>query len=175
MPQMQSLDHADAITYKAAAALPYDDRERAATGLRGQLRLMAIAGGAIPDWSTLEVAGPTELRGLNGDTWFEWHGSVRARDGELLEEPTDGWARPDRSAEETAPFARGTGTGDPRRQRSPGRGTGHGLRGAPTRAPSDRAVRAALRRAVRSPRRSRRGNPDYSSPFGGTDGRSGLC
>jgi hypothetical protein len=130
---MHSFDDPGAVTYKAAAALPYDDRERAVAVLRGQLRLMAIAGGIMPDWSTLEVAGPTEPPGLRRAGWFEWHASVRTHDGQLLEEPTDGWARPDRSADETAPFACVTDTGGPQRQESPGRGTGHGLRGALTR------------------------------------------
>jgi hypothetical protein len=108
VPQIQSLGAPHAVTYKAAAALPYDDREHAAPALRGQLRIMAIAGGATPDWSTLEIAGPTEMPGLHGGiSWFEWHGSVRTRNGELLEEPSGGMARPDRSAEQTAPLARG--------------------------------------------------------------------
>jgi hypothetical protein len=107
VPGIQSLDDLDAVTYKAAAALPYDDQERAGAALRGQLRIMAIAGGATPDWSTLEIAGPTEVPGWHGVSWFEWHGSIRARNGRSLEEPSDGRAWPDRSAEETAPLARG--------------------------------------------------------------------
>ncbi|MCU1668981.1 MAG: uncharacterized protein JWP40_1908 [Blastococcus sp.] len=108
MPRIPSLDDLDAVTYKAAAALPYDDRERAAAGLRGQLCIMAIAGRATPDWSTLEIAGPTEMPGLHGGiSWFEWHGSVLTRNSELLEEPSGARARSDRSAEQTAPLARG--------------------------------------------------------------------
>ncbi len=63
-------------TYQAATALPYDDLVRATAGLRGQLRPMAIADGATPDWSTMAVEGPTETVGRHGVVWFEWTGSV---------------------------------------------------------------------------------------------------
>ncbi|WP_347059659.1 hypothetical protein ABC795_04225 [Blastococcus sp. HT6-30] len=66
------------MIYKAAAALPYDDRERATAGLRGQLRLMAVCDDATPDWTTLNVAGPTPSPGLHGRTWFEWSATVEA-------------------------------------------------------------------------------------------------
>lgn len=66
-------------TYRAAAALPYDDHERAAACLRGQLRFMARIDGAAPDWTTLEIEGPTESLGLRGGTWFEWTATVEAR------------------------------------------------------------------------------------------------
>jgi hypothetical protein len=45
--------------YRAAAALPFTDREAAIVGLQGQLTVMAAAAGASPDWSTLSVEGPT--------------------------------------------------------------------------------------------------------------------
>jgi hypothetical protein len=64
------------VIYKAAAALPYDDRHRATSGLRGQLRVMAACVGATPDWATLAVEGPTETPGAHGRTWFEWTATV---------------------------------------------------------------------------------------------------
>ncbi len=54
------------MTYQAAAALPYNDRVRVVADLRGQLRLMALADGATPDWSTMTVEGPVEVTGLHG-------------------------------------------------------------------------------------------------------------
>ncbi|WP_347059653.1 hypothetical protein ABC795_04190 [Blastococcus sp. HT6-30] len=45
------------MTYRAAAALPYNDLERATAGLRGQLRVMAATDRAMPDWTTLAVEG----------------------------------------------------------------------------------------------------------------------
>ncbi|MGY1778759.1 hypothetical protein [Geodermatophilus sp. SYSU D01036] len=64
------------MTYRATTALPYDDRERATAGLRGHLRLMTAANGAVPDWSTLQVDGPTEAVDRHGATWFEWTATV---------------------------------------------------------------------------------------------------
>ncbi len=66
------------VTYRAAAALPYNDRNRATAGLRGQLRLMATADGATLDWSTVAVEGPVTSTGLHGAMWFEWTASVEA-------------------------------------------------------------------------------------------------
>ncbi len=67
--------------YRASAALPYYNHERAILGLRGQLRLMALANGAVPDWTTLCVNGPTKVPGLYGAVWFEWSATVEARLG----------------------------------------------------------------------------------------------
>jgi hypothetical protein len=61
--------------FRAAAALPHNDRERATSGLRGQLRLMAAAAGGTANWSTLDVAGPVTTPGRSA-TWFEWTASV---------------------------------------------------------------------------------------------------
>ena len=62
--------------YRAAAAVPFDDRDRVIAGLRGQLRVMAAAAGADPDWSTLRVQGPVE-RGSDHDTGLsEWTATV---------------------------------------------------------------------------------------------------
>ena len=64
------------MIYRAAAALPYEDRTRALAGLRGQLRIMAVAAGTTPDWTTLTVAGPDEVAGAQARMRFEWHASV---------------------------------------------------------------------------------------------------
>jgi hypothetical protein len=64
------------VIYRAAAALPHEDRIRALDGLRGQLRIMAVATGATPDWTTLRVAGPTEVAGVQDRMRFEWRASV---------------------------------------------------------------------------------------------------
>ncbi len=76
--------HPEPVRYVAAAALPYADRERATAGLRGQLRLMALAAAATPDWSTLSVTGPTEVLGARSRTWFEWTATVEVAGGEHL-------------------------------------------------------------------------------------------
>jgi len=65
------------MEYRAAAAYPYVNRERATAGLRGQLRLLAGDDGAACDWSTLLVEGPTEATGMHGRAWFEWTATVR--------------------------------------------------------------------------------------------------
>ena len=72
------------VIYRAAAAYPYVDADHAATALREQLRLMALAGGGTPDWSTLLVEGPTEWTGLHGPTWFEWTATLSADGGRDL-------------------------------------------------------------------------------------------
>jgi hypothetical protein len=64
------------VIYRAAAALPHEDRSRALDGLRGQLRIMAVAAGATPDWTTLRVAGPDEVADAQQRMRFEWHASV---------------------------------------------------------------------------------------------------
>jgi hypothetical protein len=37
---------------------------------------MVVAAGATPDWTTLAVAGPTEMAGAADGTRFEWAASV---------------------------------------------------------------------------------------------------
>jgi hypothetical protein len=64
------------MIYRAAAALPHEDRIQALDGLRGQLRIMAVAAGATPDWTTLHLAGPDEVAGAQEPMRFEWHASV---------------------------------------------------------------------------------------------------
>jgi hypothetical protein len=77
------------VIYRAAAALPHENRTRALDGLRGQLRIMAVAAGATPDWATLEVAGPDEVAGAQPPTRFEWHASVVVHGGSRLSRPAD--------------------------------------------------------------------------------------
>ena len=74
----------------ARAAYPYADCERAAAGRRGQLRVMAAAGGGAPDWSTFSVEGPVEVPGVRGRIWFEWAASVAVVGGrDLTRDPLD--------------------------------------------------------------------------------------
>jgi hypothetical protein len=67
--------------FRAAAALPYDDREMAIAGLRGQLHVMATAAGAVPDWSTLHVEGPTVGEEITEAGWSEWAATVTVAAG----------------------------------------------------------------------------------------------
>ncbi|MGY1712516.1 hypothetical protein ACI8AC_23695 [Geodermatophilus sp. SYSU D00758] len=71
-------------TYRAAAAYPYPNRERATSALRGQLRLMALAGGGTADWSTLTVQGPRKAPGFRGVCWYEWWATVEVDGGRDL-------------------------------------------------------------------------------------------
>jgi hypothetical protein len=65
------------VTFTATAAYPYVERDRATMGLRAALRHQPAIAGAEPDWSTLTVDGPTEVRGAHGRSWFQWQASVR--------------------------------------------------------------------------------------------------
>ncbi|MDK3256948.1 hypothetical protein [Blastococcus capsensis] len=62
--------------YRAAAAVPFDDPDRVTAGLRGQLRVMAAAAGADPDWSTLRVQGPVRRGAHRGTGLSEWTATV---------------------------------------------------------------------------------------------------
>ncbi len=73
-----------AVIYRAAAAYPCVDVEQATTALREQLRLMALAGGGTPDWSTLRVQGPIESTRQHGPTLFEWTATLSADGGRDL-------------------------------------------------------------------------------------------
>ena len=73
------------MIYRAAAAFPYDNEEQASAALRGQLRIIALAGGGIPDWSTLVVEGPLESTGFSGRrSHFEWSATLSADGGRDL-------------------------------------------------------------------------------------------
>ncbi len=84
------------MIYEAAAAYPYEDRERATSGLRDQLRLMAITGGGNLDWTSLTVEGPTEAPGPHGATWLANGGrpSPWSADGTSSVSPSTTRARP---------------------------------------------------------------------------------
>jgi hypothetical protein len=82
------------VIYRAAAALPDDDRQSAVDGLRGQLRIMAVAAGATPDWTTLVVAGPVEMADAEDRTRFEWTASVAVRGATVLDDLPDPDALP---------------------------------------------------------------------------------
>lgn len=66
------------MSYTATAALPYVDAARAVAGLRGELRLLAGRDGAVPDWRTLRIVGPSETVGRHGVVWYEWQAAVDA-------------------------------------------------------------------------------------------------
>ena len=93
------------MMYRAAAALPSNDRGRATAGLQGQLRLMATAARATPDWSTLVVAGPTRVAEPQGRTWFEWTGEVAVEGGDLPDLPVDDAELLPRGPDDTLPHA----------------------------------------------------------------------
>jgi hypothetical protein len=53
------------VEFRATASYPYVDRDRAVSGLRGQLReIIARASVGVPNWSSLVVEGPVENPGL---------------------------------------------------------------------------------------------------------------
>ena len=63
----------------ATAAYPYpDSRERAALGLRAQIREAAATAGRSPDWATFVIEGPRESAGRHGVIWYEWTATVEA-------------------------------------------------------------------------------------------------
>jgi SRSO17 transposase len=73
---------ASSVEDTAAAALPYDNRDRAAARLRGQPRLLAVAAGATPDRSTFTVSCPMTHPGRHrGQVWFEWTATVEVVSG----------------------------------------------------------------------------------------------
>ena len=67
------------VQFTARTALPYLDEVRAVSGLREELREQAAAHWQVPDWSTLEVTGPTEVVGASGRTWYRWAATVTAK------------------------------------------------------------------------------------------------
>ena len=66
-------------TFSASAALPYDDLDRATGSLRDELRHALASVDEVPDWSTLEVKGPTEVKGASGRTWYRWTATVESQ------------------------------------------------------------------------------------------------
>lgn len=94
------------MIYRAAAAVPHVNRESAMDGLRGQLRIMAVAAGATLDWTTMTVTGPTEMAGAGDRTRFEWTASVAGQGLSILDTLPDPDVDPPASydVDETMPF-----------------------------------------------------------------------
>src|SRR3954465_15018330 len=69
-------------TLRAAAAVPFEHRHRVVGCLQEQLRVMADAAGATPDWTTLTVTGPVEMPGAEPAARFEWTATVVVRSAE---------------------------------------------------------------------------------------------
>jgi hypothetical protein len=69
------------VTFRATAALPFDNLDQATAGLRGRLQLMVADCGRelMPDWKTLLVTGPTTTKDVRGNTWFEWAATMQAK------------------------------------------------------------------------------------------------
>ncbi len=72
-------------------------------GLRGQLRVMAVAGGTTPDWTTLAVEGSIEAPSLRGRTWFEWAATVEADGEDVTQAPAHAAESTARPTIETQP------------------------------------------------------------------------
>ncbi len=67
-------------TYAACTALPYPNRDRAAAGLRAELR-HNLGRGETPDWATCALTGPVENSDARGCTWYEYRGEVTTTAG----------------------------------------------------------------------------------------------
>lgn len=65
------------MIYRALAVLPHDDSNGAVVKLCEQLRTMAAAANAVPDWDslTVEEPAPEPLHTL-GPGWFRWVATV---------------------------------------------------------------------------------------------------
>ncbi|WP_139220542.1 hypothetical protein [Trujillonella endophytica] len=67
------------MQFAARVSLPVLDEARAVFGLRGDLREQAARHWQVPDWTTLDVTGPTEVVGASGRTWYRWKATVDAK------------------------------------------------------------------------------------------------
>jgi hypothetical protein len=67
------------VIFTATTALPYAHAERAAAGLRAEVRRQLLEAGELADWATLEVTGPSEVPDGLGRTWFEYQATMHAR------------------------------------------------------------------------------------------------
>jgi len=126
--------------YQAAAALPHRDRGRATEGLRAQLTIMAAAAGVTPDWSTLDVTGPTERTGTQQGARFEWRGRVAmCGSSHLVALPDpDAFLQPPAANGDTVPFRVDSSWKEPLRAEQPG-----SAQPPRRRSPSETATRAA--------------------------------
>src|SRR4051794_4985178 len=88
---MAARDHRG-MTLMAMTALPYPHLDRATAALRAELRhqLLAADPHQLPDWHTLEVAGPIETTDVRGRISLEYRASVQCR--------APMWCRPRRVA-----------------------------------------------------------------------------
>ena len=71
--------------FHAAAALPHANRKWATHGLACQLRIMAMAADGTLDWTTMAVAGPTDVPGAPERARFEWTASIAVRGASVLD------------------------------------------------------------------------------------------
>jgi hypothetical protein len=67
------------VTYRTTASYPDIDPAPAVAALRGCLGTVAARDGAVPDWSTLRITGPTEVVDPCGRVSYEWVASVEDR------------------------------------------------------------------------------------------------
>ncbi len=65
-------------TYSATTALPYENLDRATSGLRAMLRAR-LAVGELADWTSLSVTGPVESIDGRGHRWFDYQAEVATR------------------------------------------------------------------------------------------------
>jgi len=82
------------VKFRANAALPYEHVERAAAGLRVELRRQLLAADVprMPNWETFEVSGPAEFTDLRGRTWYRYQATMEVE----VRRPFD-WETPSRS------------------------------------------------------------------------------
>src|SRR4051812_43765746 len=62
-------------SYEAHTALPYPHTDRAAAGLRAQLR-HRLGRGETPDWATFTVTGSVATSDARGRTWYEYRAEL---------------------------------------------------------------------------------------------------
>lgn len=73
-------DDGGVSTHGASTALPFPHRDRAAAGLRAQLRYL-VPDGETADWATFTITGPTEVLDPRGNIWFEYAAEVTMHPG----------------------------------------------------------------------------------------------
>ena len=70
------------VTFTATTVLPYQHLERAAAGLRAELRRTLLGAGVTdpPDWTALTVEGSHEFLDARGRTWFGYWATLSTAD-----------------------------------------------------------------------------------------------